>query len=364
MSYTIETILIKDLAEYIESDRWDDKKIIPITPERARSQQKNPNALPDDPGLWVAVSDEDGEVIGFCGNLPGWDRFNNRRMGWNTCWWVDPNRGQETAMPLFYRFLQFWDYHVAFADMTPRTRAIVDALGFCHTWGEPLIIAYFRLSALKIRSKLGFAGKILYPFFFIGTFLVKCVQEYRLRIAVRMHNQVQSELCDQLDEEMCDFIEKYIGNNFYHRSLEEYAWIYSEPWLTDQDSSAGKNGRRYPFSYKMKEYKMEWLVSRKDQKIIAVSLISTRDGTLKILYSFGEQSSELYHGILWKVSQSKSICSLIATHRGILGNKDEITSVCLGSKTRRRYAGVSERILSKFPEEMWVQFGDGDSVFT
>ncbi|MCK4748983.1 MAG: hypothetical protein KAT15_18150, partial [Bacteroidales bacterium] len=172
----IRAISLQDLSDYISGDSWDQADTIPITPERARSQQQNPYARPDDIVLWVATSG-DGQVIGFAGSLPAFDVHNSGRMGWNTCWWVDPDRGKDMALPLFSKFLYNWDQHVAFADMTQHTYAIIDQLGFCHTRKELLIQNHIRLSGREIRSKTGLAGKLLYPLILATTYLINACQQ-------------------------------------------------------------------------------------------------------------------------------------------------------------------------------------------
>jgi hypothetical protein len=254
MSFRIETILIKDIADYASSDVWKNARIIPITPERALSQQKNPNAKPGDPCLWVALSDQDGEVIGFCGSLPGQDVRNKTRMGWNSCWWVDPNRGKEAAMPLFYNFLKSWDQRVAFSDMTYQTRAIIDQLGFCNTREETMVQSYLRVPVSKTISRLGVLGIFLYPMIVPLALLVNGVQLIRIgfvsrSLDSRIRNGLNIKARNRLNDEEIVFIRQYQEYNFTRHTSEEFRWIEQNPWLVPGDKESIKTGSKYPFSY-------------------------------------------------------------------------------------------------------------------
>ena len=289
MSFRIETILIKDIADYASSDVWKNARIIPITPERALSQQKNPNAKPGDPCLWVALSDQDGEVIGFCGSLPGHDVRNKTRMGWNSCWWVNPNRGKEAAMPLFYNFLKSWDQRVAFSDMTYQTRAIIDQLGFCNTREETMVQSYLRVPVSKTISRLGVPGIFLYPMIVPLALLVNGVQQIRIgfvsrSLDSRVRNGLNIKARNSLNDEEIAFIRQYQEYNFTRHTSEEFRWIEQNPWLVPGDKENIKTGSKYPFSYNVKEYYQKWLVSRRNEEITSISLVSVRDGSLKVLY--------------------------------------------------------------------------------
>lgn len=364
MSFRIETILIKDIAEYASSDVWKNARIIPITRERALSQQKNPHAQPGDPCLWVALSDQDGEVIGFCGSLPGQDVRNKARMGWNTCWWVDPDRGREAAMPLFYHFLQAWDHRVAFTDMTSQTLAIVDQMGFCNTREETLVQSYLRIPVSKIISRLGIPGKLLFSLILPAAILVNGIQQIRTGLVGRKRNGLNVESKDRLDNELHGFIRQYQESNFTRHSPEQFRWIEQNPWLVPGDRENKNTGSKYPFSYRVKEYFQKWLVSSRNKEITSVSLVSVCDGSLKVLYLFGKNPSDAICAIKTFISSAFRIHSLIYAHPDLISRNNEIRPVMLYTRNRKRYSGVSKKIITELPDKLVMQLGDGDAVFT
>jgi len=364
MSFTIKNIAIKDFVDYASSDIWENARIIPITRERALSQQKNPYAREMDQCLWVASADQDGEVIGFCGSLPGMDPRSNTRIAWNSCWWVDPDRGREAAMPLFYHFLKAWDFKVAFADMTPHTRTIVDQMGFCHTREETLIHSYLRIPLSNILNKQGFAGKLFLLLIVLPAMIVNRIQVIRIGLAGRKKKGLNVESRDCLDEELFNYIRQHRDSDFTGHSQEVFSWIEQNPWLVHESEANSLTDSKYPFSYTVKDYSRKWLVSRRNGEITSVSMISVRDGSLKVLYHFSSHPSDSIKAIKTFISTVPKIHSLVYAHPDLISYRREFRPLVLITKIRKRYTGVSKELSSVLPDKMVMQMGDGDAVFT
>ncbi len=363
MSFRIRTIAFSGIVDYISGNAWNGARVLPITPERARSQQKNPNASLDDTCLWVAEDDE-GAVVGFAGSLPGYDVHNKVGMGWNTCWWVDPDRGRDAAMPLFFSFLQHWDQRVAFADMSSHTHSIISQLDFCHTREEKLVLAYVRLPASKITSKLRMAGKVLSPLIVAGSFLVNASVQIRLNRLARRGDPDLAVSITHIDKDVFNFIKEHREGDFVQRSLEEYRWIEEHPWLLTTPNSAGDTLSSYPFSHLVKSYRQEWLISCRRAEIVSVMLVSVRDGVLKVLSYFGDSSADAIETLTRYTLCHKEIHALIFTHPKLLKHTKAVRQIYLRTTIRSRWVGVSKKILKHFPASMVIQLGDGDSVFT
>jgi len=363
MTYSIRAIPFSEIVDYISGDDWKGKRVLPITLQRARSQQQNPFATKDDTCLWVA-EDVEGEVIGFAGSLPGYDVHSNAGMGWNTCWWVDPDRGREVAMPLFFSFLQRWDQRVAFADMSSHTHSIIQQLDFCHTREEKLLMAYVRVPAAKIIAKFGLSGKILFPVIMAGSFLVNTLKQAGLKRLVRRGDADLAVSIAQIDEDVFKFVKDHRERDFLHRTLEEYRWIEQYPWLNTAPAVNHETGSNYPFSHLVKFYRQEWLISCRKGVIVSVMLISIRDGVLKVLSYFGNSSADTVEALSRYVIGSKEVQTLIISHPDLLVHSEILSRISLRTTIRSRWVGVSKKIMDHFPEEMVIQLGDGDSVFT
>jgi hypothetical protein len=363
MNFQIRAIPFSEISETITGGDWDHADVIPITPERARSQQKNPHALPDQSCLWVATSG-DGQVIGFAGSLPGYDVHNSATMGWNSCWWVDQGKGKEAAMPLFYNFLKQWDQRVAFADMTPRTRDIIEQLGICHTREMVMVQRFFRIPVMKLIARLGIPGILLSPLIFLLATLVNAIQQVRIRIFLPGRSAIDIEVRDHLDDELYAFIQQHWEKDFARRSREEFRWIEDNPWLVKRSPFTVGTGKKYPFSYVVREYRLEWQVTRREQGITSVMLVSVRDGALKVLYYFGNAAADACEALLARISGNRRVHSILYTHPGLVAHLKGNRNFSLYNRYSKRIVGVSKKILASFPEELVIQLGDGDAVFT
>lgn len=362
MSYRIRAISFSGIVDYISDPAWKTASVLPITPERALSQQKNPNVNPEDTCLWVAEDDE-GDVIGFAGSLPGYDVCNDTRMGWNTCWWVNPERGREVAMPLLYTFLQHWDQRVAFADMTSHTHSIIEQLDFCHTREEKLGLFYLRLPAEKIIRRLGRTGKILSPLVKLSSFLVNKTARYRLNSLTRKSDEDLTISIAQIDEDIFSFIKEHRQHDFVCRTLEEYRWMEQYPWLISQADTSSPAGN-YPFSHRVESYLQLWLVSCRKGVIVSVMHLSLRDGVLKVLSYFGDSSRDALEALCRYSLGNEDVKILIFSHPDLMEHHEVVRGLSLRVSMRPRWVGVSRKILDYFPESMVIQLGDGDSSFT
>ncbi|MFH0759154.1 MAG: hypothetical protein V2B15_17840 [Bacteroidota bacterium] len=362
MSFEIHTIPFREIDTWASGDAWANAPVLPITPERAGSQQKNPHAKPDEPCLWVATNDT-GRVVGFAGSLPGYDVRNSERMGWNTCWWVDPDLGKEAGMPLFFHFLKQWDQRVAFADMTSRTHAIIRQLGFCNTREEVLVHSTLKIPVFKLIGNLGFTGRLLSPLIRVLCHLVNGVQQVRFsRFPGR--EGFHAESIARINEEIFEFVRLHRQNDFIHRSLEEYRWIEENPWLVTRSQSAHNIAERYPFTYEVHAYRLEWVITRDEKSITSVMMVSARDGALKVLSYWGSDAGLALSALLAKVAGNKKLHSLVFSHPQWLAQLPLLKSLGLKTRVLQRLVGISKTIMEAFPGETVIQLGDGDSVFT
>lgn len=272
-------------------------------------------------------------------------------------------------MPLFYNFLKSWDQRVAFSDMTYQTRAIIDQLGFCNTREETMVQSYLRVPVSKTISRLGVPGIFLYPIIVPLALLVNGVQQIRIgfvsrSLDSRVRNGLNIKARNSLNDEEIAFIRQYQEYNFTRHTSEEFRWIEQNPWLVPGDKENIKTGSKYPFSYNVKEYYQKWLVSRRNEEITSISLVSVRDGSLKVLYLFGENPSDAICAIKSIISSAFQIYSLTYAHPDLFSCNKEIRPVVLYSRKRKRYSGVSKKIIAELPDKLVMQLGDGDAVFT
>jgi len=352
MTVLLKTIPLADLDEFADAGTREAGGTIAITPSRARSQMSHPMAKKTDPGLWVAVNDQNN-VVGFAGSIPGADDRNGERLGWNSCWWVDEERGREAAMPLLMSFIRHWDERVAFSDMTGRTHAIISALRFCHTRKEPLIQAYCRLPAHRLSPPAKFlAGP------------VNLVQGRRLKPRTGDFGDLVIRVKSAIEPDEVHFMETHNRNDFSRRPPDEFSWAMNAPWLVGDSPENRAIAERYPFSHMALEFRMMWIVTRRRDELTSLMLVSVRDGVLKVLYYFGSEPGDAICGLKQLVAEDRKIYSILFAHPALLREKGRLLKTALFHRTRDRYVGVSKKIMESFTEDTIMQLGDGDALFT
>ncbi|MBN2698612.1 MAG: hypothetical protein JXR52_07275 [Bacteroidales bacterium] len=359
----IKRINISHLEEFIRSGEYRSYETVPITPERAWSQARNPHAQPDDPALWLAL-DDTGHLLGFIGSLPAKNHRTGERMGWNSCWWVDPERGNEAAMPLFYTFLKQWDLHVAFSDMTENTFSIVRQMDFCHLREEELFIGYFRMSFKEVLLP---RKKLLYPLVPLFALMVPIINLFQLlRISTTGSNLkgMELEVKEKIDSGMLGFIRQHHPMEFSQRDEVEFNWITAQKWLVEGTEESREIEQKYPFSYTCMQFDWKWIVTRLKGEINTIMLASERDHILKILYYYGEAPGFALMAIKSLVASNTGIRRVIFAHPALLANRGMLNSLLLMKRIKIRYTGVSRKLAGEYPREMIMQLGDGDAVFT
>lgn len=101
---SIVRVRVSELEEFARrtGEEGRDGGVVAISPERARSQARNPWARPDDVALLAAYVD--GRCEGYMGLMPGrlYDRGRDRPITWMTTWYVSP---RVRGIKLGYRLL-------------------------------------------------------------------------------------------------------------------------------------------------------------------------------------------------------------------------------------------------------------------
>ena len=98
--------------------------------------------------------------------------------------------------------------------------------------------------------------------------------------------------------------------------------------------------------------------------ITSVMMTSRRDGDLKVLYYFGDRPMDALEILKYRILKDRRTESVILDHPRLMEHIRILRSVCFFSRLRKRYVGVSRKVLAELPEDMVIQLGDGDAVFT
>jgi hypothetical protein len=358
-------ITLSGIVDFTSTEEFRNGSLIPITPHRAASQSLNPRGHPDDIILIVAYNNN--ELIGYIGALP--DRLNlvpGKRVAWNSGWWVDPERGRDAAMPLFYRFLERWGKHVLFADLTPLTYQIACKTGFFDGKVRMGVRGYLRMPLSDILPPKNRIFKLIKWMFSTTDFIFNVLWKLRLLIWKNRHKMdknIECEFVNNWDPSISELIRHGSAMELIRRGEAEFDWIRDNPWILQ--GNPDENARRYHFSSYIKRFEHKRVKISRGNKVIAFLIVTLRDNHLKVPYLYYDKGAmpEILNFL---------IHHMISVHaRFISVFRDDISEYLLNSRTPMiwkkriaRYTAISKEISGLLPEGYILQDGDGDAVFT
>jgi len=359
-----EEYTLSELVHYTLTDRYEQSTVVPITRHRARSQVKNPRANSEDIVLIIAYNDKD-EIIGYIGALPDWISGDmHKKMAWNSCWWVDPVKGREAAMPLFYRFLDRWDSKVMFSELTPQTFQIVSRIEFFESNIIKGCRGYLRLPLSEILpAKKNVFRSIRWLLCAFDT-VFNLFWEIRLKIWASVNKKVMKyQFVGSIDDETTRLINQSIQNELLKRGEEELIWIRDHPWLIEgrPDTYAG----RYHFASHARHFLHQWVKIKSGDDLRAFLVITLRDGHLKVPYLYCTPGSlpGILNFLLHYMITNKVL--YISIYRSDFADCIMESKTPMWYKKRiPRYTAVSKNLSGFLPGNYFLQDGDGDCVFT
>lgn len=225
--------------------------VVAISPERARSQARNPYAAPDDVGLLVAYVD--GRCEGYGGLLPGRLRQGGRDhpVRWMTAWYTSPRvRGKQVA----YRLVRaaFEERHGVFTTVFSEDAARVARTTMDEIPGLQYRIVDLRRavpwSLLLRRLARGRAAEDLLPRVERAAFAPARAAVLALLCAryARAAGGVRAEQVSALDDD--DFAPVPADAVRFLRGAPVVNWMLAHPWLREAPAPPDDAWSGYFFS--------------------------------------------------------------------------------------------------------------------
>jgi len=359
-------ITIDQLVTFVQSEEFQSGNVIPIAPQRARSQSVNPAARPGDIVLTIAYNEQD-QIVGYIGALPDKPVSEQvERMAWNSCWWVDPVKGNEAAMQLFLRFLGHWNKNVLFSEMTPRTFQILSRMDFFQTKVRKGYRGYLRLAlAVFLPDRHGFFRGMRWLLKFLdGSF--NLFWNIRLRVWMGLHKGMKGiswEFIDQIDSRAGTLIKNNQGNYLNTRDQEELSWIINNPWILE--GSDDNITSRYHFTSHSRTFKQKLVLISEEEDPVAFLVLNNRDGHLTIPYLFGDENQlEPVKEFLVTFMIRERIKYISTFHDKLAAYLFNSRIPMVFKKPVPRFTAISKQLVEHMGEDFNMQDGDGDVVFT
>jgi hypothetical protein len=363
----IAEIKVADLPDFVSNNLWKQLAPKPLTILRAISQSLNPRANPDDIALIIAY--ENNTIVGLVGLLP--DLINgqeDQKASSNTCWWVDPEKGKQLAIPLFLRAFALCSQRMFMTDCTPHTLSILEKTNwFDFPEVAPGIRGFMKFNLNEIiPAKLPSIRKLKPLLKLADQTLNFLLIPYQKLQKFRILNKVDEvEYLDSIDPELHVFIENHSQNEFTQRSGKELEWITKYPWIKGRNTCQSVAPVDYPFSYIVENFEQYLVKITASGQTIGLLLISVRDGHLKVPYAWFHEkdATSVLQVIYLQVLLKNAVTLTVFSPRLIVAMHSGSHPFIFRMKIKRLIA-ISKQLAglyNKYPE---FQDGDGDIVFT
>ncbi len=282
-------IKIFELEVFVKSDFYKNSKVLPISEFRAVSQSRNPRASASDTALIIALNETD-EIIGFIGALPEKiQAFPNLKIAWNSCWYVEPEKGKSAAMPLFYKFLAAYPDGVMMRDMTETTKKIISTTGrFSEISKLHGFNVFFRpISAEILQRKFPKFSYIKFLFSFFDKSTGTAISAIN-KIRFPYPKTLKFEQCNEIDSESDSFLQEHNADELFKRGKTELNWILEYPWIKQNSTEYNDLEKKYFFSAIKKRFdnKIIKLFDNKTGELVSVLFFTNTNGNYKIPYSY------------------------------------------------------------------------------
>lgn len=357
----IKVIKVGELVDFVNDPSFTKLPNLPISPQRATSQQHNPRAKFDDPALIIAYNTVN-EIIAYFGCLPG-ELKNGERLCWSSCWWSHPEKGNEAVMPVFYKALQLWNAKMLFDALPERSRTILEKMGYFSFRSISGSTFYFRSKLHKIipgrYPSVAVFKSILYVLDIVLNIPARFVSRLK-KSRFDLSSTIRFSKVDDIDSELAAFISRQSENDLIVRDQNVFNWIKKYSWL-NQDTSLVT---RYHFSSFAKTFENRLLKVEEGDRIITFLWLTYRDGTAKLPFCYVEPGKEhLAAKVLANQILSLKPEVFICYQQNILTEFRQLKPSLYSRKIEKHF-GWTNTLDSNLLSNAYIQDGDGDGVFT
>jgi hypothetical protein len=366
---TLKTLHKEGLRDYLNSQKYREGSVIPISAHRAQSHLQNPRAREEDVLLILAESGD--ELAGYLGILPD-DLYAGgqvHHVGWMSCLWVDERfRGQKIAQSLVNACMDSWGSNILLTEFTKEAGALYRKTAFFEPIRSLEGKRYYILSDLetflppKMPELKRYSGILALTDRVVNTVIRKL---RRLKKEQKLHYNVI--IVSKLDTEMSDFIAAHQGDSLFRRDSREIQWILDYPWILSGDKNS-REAARYHFSSYERNFECQALkITDPDGKLIAVALITIRNGHLRIPYFYADSATAGLREIIFYLIREKGIKTMTIFQKRLNAALDDSSVTALYIKPQNREFLMAKPLIdaTEFKTLPGSIFdGDGDCAFT
>ena len=255
---------------------------VPISPSRAISYVKNPEARPQDVALYLYFIDN--KLVAFRSVFAGLTKGKEEvRFGWCSGNWVHPDfRRRGYSQLLLEEVYKNWNGKLMFTNYAPASEKLYLKTGWfraIHKFQGARVYIFPKTVKLLPAAKKSAVSKFIFR---ITDYFVSLFTRTRLLFYhPRQNRNVEFKLLKIPDEECYKFMEQKKVHYFFNRGKKEFKWIFEWPWISVKNRFTAA---KYPFSSFTDTFYYQTVKVLKKNKLKGIFIISVRSGHLKTLY--------------------------------------------------------------------------------
>lgn len=371
-------VRIKELEKFSKSSSNLSGPNVAITPWRAFSQANNPFADPEDISL-IFKKDETGNICGYIGALPFYlINKKNEKFAWLSGWRVEAGTEKDLSEELLKLFVKSYDHKIMFSDIPSvklakkiqkAASAYIKERNGLHIWlrfniSKKIILSseknwkYYKLVKssgiyylLNIFEKI--LNLILYPLYYLASLLPA-------------QNNLIMEKINFPGEEDLRFIHQNAGKDVGFPDIRVLKWYKDFPWLIMKDRSNAFIGLKYYFSSFADKNELFWLRIREDKQLVGLVCLSVRDGVVRtqFVYLLSEKESVVCKKVISYILRKFYITDIISFHNNFVISLNKMLFPYIRKKSKKRFYGISKKLLQFIENDFTMQDGAGDYIFT
>jgi hypothetical protein len=332
---------------------------VPVSEHRALSWLNNPRLDPGDIIMYLGF--EGDEMLAFRCILP--DRYGDIRFGWLSGNWVRPDRRRKgLATELFEEAYRDWGHQLMFTNYAPESKAVYDKSGRFELYRDrPGTRFYLRGSSAGLLGERRTVYRRSRLLLNMADGVLNVIQDTRSRLNREKTEDLVYEEQDSPDLESLAFLEKNGDTGFCRRSLEDFDWIASFPWVK---TGMEKDGR-YFFSSVSPRFRNIIIKTRGDAGELNAFAWMVLNGEKMTLPYISADPSALpgLSRIINQTLQENRVSYLTVYHSPVLQSLNPRPILLRRNMVQKYFATRDLKKQLPDPETLRFQDGDGDVVF-
>jgi GNAT superfamily N-acetyltransferase len=361
MTTTIYTIA--ELQDYIASEQYIHSDIVPVSPERVRSYSNNPRCGPKMPVLFTLT--DNGELLAYRTVLPDYFLKGNEKIlfAWLSGNFVAPgHRRKGLSTRLFKTVEEAWQGKLMYTNYAPASKAVYDRSGAFTQFMVRPGKRYYMRSALATLYKERFRSKTLLQW---ADKALNGIHELFSggHMQFEMPPETRAVQIETIDEALKETIAHHTGGSLFGRGAEEFEWIRSFPWVTENVEQ--KLPGEYHFTREVAAFKNLWykIEHTEGTAFLWITVVNDKLSVPYFLYNHPMHVVAARQLVLKEMVASN--CAYVTIRHPelgpVLGTRK---NPFILSRSMPQHYFAHRSFADAIPADKTVHDGDGDCIFT